>query len=63
MLGHLTLGHSFRTKFILGLAFFSIRYWTLKPNISSIVGQLYSAQDERRDSGFTIFYMSINIEI
>ena len=33
----------------------------LKPNISTIVGQLYSQDDPRRDSGFTIFYMGINI--
>jgi POT family proton-dependent oligopeptide transporter len=31
-----------------------------KPNISTIVGKCYSAGDERRDSGFTIFYMGIN---
>jgi len=33
----------------------------LKPNISSIVGQLYDKEDARRDAGFTIFYMGINI--
>jgi len=33
----------------------------LKPNISTIVGQLYSKDDVRRDSGFTIFYMGINL--
>ena len=33
----------------------------LKPNISTIVGKLYSPSDARRDSGFTIFYMGINI--
>jgi len=33
----------------------------LKPNISTIVGKLYEANDPRRDSGFTIFYMGINI--
>ncbi len=33
----------------------------LKPSISSIVGQLYGPDDPRRDAGFTIFYMSINI--
>src|SRR5258708_728588 len=33
----------------------------LKPNVSTIVGQLYSAADKRRDSGFSIFYMGINI--
>jgi POT family proton-dependent oligopeptide transporter len=33
----------------------------LKPNISTIVGKLYGKDDPRRDSGFTIFYMGINI--
>ena len=33
----------------------------LKPNISSIVGDLYSDNDVRRDSGFSIFYMGINM--
>ena len=33
----------------------------LKPNVSAIVGALYSTDDPRRDSGFTIFYMGINI--
>src|ERR1035437_5573567 len=39
---------------ILGNGFF-------KPNISSIVGQLYEKNDPRRDGGFTIFYMGINL--
>ncbi len=33
----------------------------LKPNISTIVGRLYSQDDPRRDAGFTIFYMGINL--
>jgi proton-dependent oligopeptide transporter, POT family len=33
----------------------------LKPNVSTMVGQLYSPGDRRRDSGFSIFYMGINI--
>ncbi|MBB87762.1 MAG: MFS transporter [Xanthomonadales bacterium] len=33
----------------------------LKANISTIVGSLYSLEDKRRDSGFTIFYMGINL--
>jgi POT family proton-dependent oligopeptide transporter len=33
----------------------------LKPNISTIVGRLYEPGDRRRDSGFTIFYMGINL--
>ena len=33
----------------------------LKPNVSVIVGQLYAPGDKRRDSGFSIFYMGINL--
>ena len=33
----------------------------LKPNVSSVVGDLYTKEDERRDSGFSIFYMGINL--
>ena len=61
MLGHFTLTIPLEQTFILGLAFVAIGTGLLKPNISSIVGQLYSDLDERRDSGFTVFYMSINI--
>ena len=33
----------------------------LKPNVSSIVGDIYPENDNRRDSGFSIFYMGINL--
>src|SRR5438876_203532 len=33
----------------------------LKPNVSTIVGQLYSPEDRRRDAAFSIFYMGINV--
>nr|WP_307850082.1 peptide MFS transporter [Saccharopolyspora sp. HNM0986] len=33
----------------------------LKPNVSKMVGDLYSAQDQRRDAGFSVFYMGINL--
>ena len=45
--------------FALALIVMGVGY--LKPNISTIVGKLYSIDDPRRDSGFTIFYMGINI--
>ena len=61
MLGHFTLAIPLEQTFILGLTLVAIGTGLLKPNISSIVGQLYSDDDERRDSGFTVFYMSINI--
>lgn len=47
--------------FYLALALIVVGVGFLKPNISTIVGQLYSQDDPRRDSGFTIFYMGINI--
>ena len=47
--------------FYLSLALIVIGVGFLKPNISTIVGRLYTQDDPRRDSGFTIFYMGINI--
>jgi POT family proton-dependent oligopeptide transporter len=48
------------TIFKLGLATIITGNGMFKPNISTIVGKCYAAGDERRDSGFTIFYMGIN---
>lgn len=45
----------------LSLALIAVGVGFLKPNISTIVGRLYSNDDPRRDSGFTIFYMGINV--
>ena len=47
--------------FYASLAFIIIGVGFLKPNISSIVGQLYGKDDPRRDGGFTYFYMGINL--
>lgn len=44
-----------------GLATIIIGNGLFKPNISTMVGKLYSIADTRRDSGFTIFYMGINV--
>jgi POT family proton-dependent oligopeptide transporter len=46
--------------FKLGLATIIVGNGLFKPNISTMVGKLYSVSDPRRDSGFTIFYMGIN---
>jgi len=46
--------------FELGLATIIVGNGLFKPNISTMVGKLYSPADGRRDSGFTIFYMGIN---
>jgi len=47
--------------FFLGLLVITIGTGLLKPNISTIVGQLYRPGDVRRDAGFSIFYMGINL--
>jgi proton-dependent oligopeptide transporter, POT family len=47
--------------FYLSLAFIIMGVGFLKANISSLVGELYVVGDKRRDSGFTIFYMGINL--
>ncbi|HCD26957.1 MAG TPA: MFS transporter [Gammaproteobacteria bacterium] len=60
-LGHLTLAIPLTQTFFLGLIFVVLGTGLLKGNISTIVGQLYSDTDPRREAGFTVFYMSINI--
>ncbi len=48
-------------SFYIGLALIVIGTGLLKPNISTMVGALYHENDARRDAGFSIFYMGINI--
>ena len=60
-LGHFTLAIPINQTFFLGLILVVIGTGLLKGNISTIVGQLYKAGDSRIQSGYTIFYMSINI--
>ncbi len=47
--------------FLIGLALVVAGNGLFKPNISTMVGQLYAPGDLRRDSGFTFFYMGINL--
>jgi POT family proton-dependent oligopeptide transporter len=47
--------------FYAGLGLLMMGTGMLKPNVSTIVGQLYTPGDKRRDSGFSIFYMGINL--
>ena len=47
--------------FYAGLCFVAMGTGLLKPNISSIVGDLYPEKDAKRDAGFSIFYMGINV--
>ncbi|KRF01818.1 dihydroorotate dehydrogenase [Frateuria sp. Soil773] len=49
-----------KPMFLLGLALVIVGDGLFKPNISSMVGQLYGKDDPRRDRGFTLFYMGIN---
>lgn len=61
-LGHFCLAFPFTETFFLGLLFIVMGTGLLKPTISSMVGELYSSNDQaRRDAGFSIFYMGINI--
>lgn len=50
-----------REFFFLGISFLIVGTGFFKPNISSMVGQLYSDGDSRRDAGFSLFYSGINI--
>src|SRR5262245_25259932 len=61
MLGHLSLAMHGLAFFYLGLFLVVMGTGLLKPNISSLVGQLYNEQDARRDAGFSIYYMGINL--
>lgn len=61
MIGHIILAFPGVTTFFAGLLFVVIGTGLLKPNISTMVGQLYATEDERRDAGFSIFYMGINL--
>jgi POT family proton-dependent oligopeptide transporter len=64
-LGHISIGVSAfagsRLPFFLGLILIVLGTGLLKPNISAIVGDLYPEGGERRDAGFSIFYMGINV--
>jgi proton-dependent oligopeptide transporter, POT family len=59
--GHFTMALSSTGSFYAGLILVALGTGLLKPNISSMVGSLYEPSDERRDAGFSIFYMGINI--
>jgi len=61
VLGHSILAIDNITAFYTGLGFIILGVGGLKPNISTMVGGLYSSDDNRRDIGFKIFYMGINI--
>ena len=60
-LGHFSLAFHPLPLFFFGLFLIVCGTGLLKPNISTMVGSLYSPEDSRRDAGFSIFYMGINI--
>ncbi len=60
-LGHFSLAFGTPVSFFIGLASVIVGTGFFKSNISTLVGRLYAPTDPRRDSGFTIFYMGINL--
>lgn len=61
MCGHIVLAIPSEQTFFLGLILVVLGTGLLKPNITAVVGQLYSSEDTRRDSGYALYYMFINI--
>lgn len=60
-LGHFSLAFPGMPMFYLGLGLIIVGTGFFKPNVSTMVGQIYGEGDARRDAGFTIFYMGINL--
>ncbi|MEP1383326.1 MAG: peptide MFS transporter [Paraglaciecola sp.] len=61
MCGHIVLAIPASWSFYIGLILVVLGTGLLKPNVGILVGQLYAADDQRRDAGYTIYYMGINI--
>jgi POT family proton-dependent oligopeptide transporter len=59
--GHFSMAFPSVTTFYLGLSLIVVGTGLLKGNVSVIVGRLYAPDDQRRDAGFSIFYMGINL--
>lgn len=59
--GHFSMAFPSLTTFYLGLALIVVGTGLLKGNAAVIVGALYGPQDARRDAGFSIYYMGINL--
>jgi len=60
-LGHFSMAMKALPSFYAGMFLIVVGTGLLKPNISVMVGSLYAEDDPRRDSGFSIFYMGINL--
>ncbi len=61
MFGHFALAVPSDATFYAGLILIVLGTGLLKPNISALVGELYDRDDPRKDGGFTLYYMGINI--
>ncbi|NQY36707.1 MAG: peptide MFS transporter [Alteromonadaceae bacterium] len=61
MIGHIVLAIPNDKTFFIGLIIVILGTGLLKPNIGAMVGQLYSDNDNRRDAGYAIYYMGINL--
>jgi POT family proton-dependent oligopeptide transporter len=59
--GHFSMAVPGLPFFFLGLGLIVIGTGLLKPNVSTMVGSLYTRDDARRDAGFSLFYMGINL--
>jgi len=59
--GHFCMAIQTETVFFLALALLIIGNGFFKPNMSTVVGKLYKEGDPRRDGGYTIFYMGVNV--
>ena len=60
-LGHFSMAFPSTQSFFAGLILIALGTGLLKPNVSSMVGTLYDKGDSRRDAGFSIYYMGINL--
>ena len=61
ILGSIILAIDPKNLFFIGISFTIVGTGFFKPNISSMVGQLYQDGDPRRDAGFSFFYMGVNL--
>jgi len=59
--GHFAMAVEHERVFFLALALIIVGSGFFKPNMSTIIGKLYAPDDPRRDSGYTIFYMGVNL--